>query len=86
LHIIDGRASYCVYATDNGNRTIWSLFRVAPVSVYIRSIYYVRKHVIYARRVYVLLRRVDRTRKNPLTTPHSTYHYDIYILHVVNAY
>jgi len=35
------------------------------MSVYIRSIYHVRKHVIYARRVYVSLRRVDRTRKNP---------------------
>jgi len=56
------------------------------VLVYIRSIYYVRKHVIYARRVYVSLRRVDRTRENPLTTPHSTYYYNICILHVVNAY
>jgi len=69
-----------------------SLSRISPfkdtslLSVYIRSIYHVRKHVIYARRVYVSSRRVDRTRKNPPTTPHSTYYYDICILHVVNAY
>jgi len=56
------------------------------VSVYIYSIYYVRKHVIYARRVYISLRRVDRTRENLLTTPHSTYYYNICILHVVNIY
>ena len=32
LRIMDGRASYCVYATNNGNSTIWFHFRVAPVS------------------------------------------------------
>ena len=34
LYIIDGRASYYIYATNNGNSTIWFLFRVAPVSKY----------------------------------------------------
>ena len=61
-------------------------FRVAPVLVYIRFIYYMRRHVTYARRVYVLLRRVDRTSKNPPTILYSTYYYDICILHVVNVY
>ena len=31
LRIMDGRASYCVYAMNNGNGMIWFLFRVAPV-------------------------------------------------------
>ena len=56
------------------------------LSVYIRFIYYVRRHVTYARRVYISLRRVDRTSKNPLITLHSIYYYDICILHVVNTY
>ena len=30
---MDGRASYCVYAMNNRNSTIWFLFRVALVSV-----------------------------------------------------
>ena len=40
LCIIDGRASYCVYATNNGNSMIWFLFRVALVSEDIRLIYH----------------------------------------------
>jgi hypothetical protein len=40
---MDGRASYCVYATNNGNGTIWFLFRVAPVSEDIRLTCYVRR-------------------------------------------
>ena len=34
----DGRASCCVYATDNGNSTIWFLFRVALVLVVSRGL------------------------------------------------
>ena len=43
LRIIDGRASYCVYATNNGNGTIWFLFRVAPVLEDIRLTCYVHR-------------------------------------------
>jgi hypothetical protein len=33
---MDERASYYIYATNNGNGTIWFLFRVTPVSEDIR--------------------------------------------------
>ena len=43
LCIIDGKASYCVYATNNGNSTVLLLFRVAPVLVDIYFVYHVHK-------------------------------------------
>ena len=43
LRIMDGRAGYCVYATNNRNSTIWFLFRVALVLVNIRFMYHVHR-------------------------------------------
>ena len=53
LCIIDGKASYYVYTTNNGNNTVLLLFRVALVLVDIRYNIMCIWHVIYARRVYI---------------------------------
>jgi hypothetical protein len=58
---MDGRASYCVYATNNGNSTIWlpsELLQYQYIFV-LRVTCFI--HVTYARRAYISLRRVDRT-------------------------
>ena len=43
------------------------------------------KHMIYVRRIYISVVYQSKTIKNPTTTPHSTYHCDIYILHIVKV-
>src|SRR6266568_2386291 len=55
LRIVDGRASYYVYATNNRNSTIWFPFRVAPVLVNIHFIYHVhRAHDLRETRIYII--------------------------------
>ena len=67
---MDGRASYCVYATNNRNSTIWFLFRVALVLEDIRLTYYVyRARDLRETRIYIIDTILDN---NELTTNFNT--------------
>jgi len=82
---MDGRASYCVYATNNRSSTIWFPLKLLQC----RYIFILRvmciEHVIYARRVYILLRRVDRTTRIQLHTVLHVYYIYCTVLKYTNS-
>ena len=82
LCTIDGRASYYVYATNNGNSTIWfpsELLQCQQIFVsYITCV----KHVIYATRIYII--KTCRQNEKNLTTYRTAR--ILRLLHCVKAY
>ena len=83
---MDGRASYCVYATNNGNSTIWFPSELLQCwQIFVSCIMYI-EHVIYARRVYISSRRVARTTRIQLHTAlHVYYVYCTMLKHTNNS-
>src|SRR6266566_8606940 len=84
LRIMDGRAGYCVYATNNRNSTIWFLFRVAPVLVNIRFMYHVhRARDLRETRICI----INTTKRQSLTTNFNTAYVPLQVIfvHVNNA-
>ena len=80
MRIIDGRASYCVYATNNGNGTIWFLFRVTLVLEDIRLIYYVhRARDLRETRIYIIDTVLDN---NQSTTNFNTAYVPLQVIFV----
>ena len=69
---MDGRASYCVYATNNGNSTIWFLFRVAPVSEDIRLACHVHStRDLRETRMYTIDTVLENDQASIKSTPHT---------------
>jgi len=61
-------------------------FRVAPVSVDIRFMYYVRRVRNLRETRICIIKTCRQNDKNLPITPHSIYYCNIYIPHVVNIY